>query len=299
MRDPHFDCHYCRGFRKPGFGQGARSATEEDREEDGKYRGRNSADRGWSKSGLIWIDELLFFLCNQNNILFFLVRKTAGHKDSGLMRLGCLPWIIAIALIVGGGQSFYTGLTNRKLVEVGITDFDPAKNDSKWLKITGGELDIINASYEASKLTDIPKEVYVPLVAPGVDSTESPIQILFKTKDEEVIGLLKELKKADEETGGDPMKAIQAMVAIGKERLRPQRDIEGLVQFGIDSDSGEDKVRKLYDNLAENSVVIENGKKPSMMLGLLMLVVGLVIVGFLVKGMKTKEVSMPSAMPKP
>lgn len=54
------------------------------------------------------------------------------------MRLGCLPWIIAIALIVGGGQSFYTGLTNRKLVEVGITDFDPAKNDSKWLKITGG-----------------------------------------------------------------------------------------------------------------------------------------------------------------
>ena len=54
------------------------------------------------------------------------------------MRLGCLPWIIAIALIVGGGQSFYTGLTNRKLVEVGITNFDPAKNDSKWLKITGG-----------------------------------------------------------------------------------------------------------------------------------------------------------------
>ena len=215
------------------------------------------------------------------------------------MRLGCLPWIIAIALIVGGGQSFYTGLTNRKPLVVEISDFDPSKDDSKWLKITGGELDMINASYETSKLSDSPKEVYIPLVAPGVDSTESPIQILFKTKDEEMIGLLNEMKAIDEKSGGDPMEAMKAMIAFGPDRLRPQRDVEGLVQFGIDSDSGEDKVRGLYDNLAENSVVIENGKKPSMMIGLLMLVIGLVIVGFLVKGMKSKEVAMPPAMPQP
>jgi len=212
------------------------------------------------------------------------------------MSLGCLPWIVAIALLVGGGQSLYTGITNRTPTEIGISEFNADESGAKWLKVTGGELDVLNYAYTASKYDDVPDEVFIPLVPSGVDSTETEIQILYKTKEESFLEVVVALNKFED--GKDPTELLKFMTELGPEKLRPKLDVQGVVQYGINSDSNQDKVRELYDNLSAEGVVIEAGTEPSIMKGLVMTLIGLVVAVFMVRKMKPKEIAGPPELPQ-
>lgn len=210
------------------------------------------------------------------------------------MRLGCLLPIVSIALVVGGGQGLYTVVTNRKPTEVTIQDFLKQAPDAKWIKVTGGELDTVNSVYNSGITKGDAKEIYVPVVPDGVDSTKEPIQLLLLTKDPELVSFINESRKLDEGTTTEE----QAMEFMAKNlaKLRPARDVEGLVQFGIDSDDKKrKKIKALYNNLAEDAIILEDGKKPEAGQSAFLLLGGLGLGGFLAS--RSMKKSSPPPMP--
>ncbi|MDP0489451.1 MAG: hypothetical protein Q7Q71_00190 [Verrucomicrobiota bacterium JB023] len=210
------------------------------------------------------------------------------------MKLGCFPWLITAALIIGGGQSLFTGLTNTKVTEIDIRDLDSATVEAKWLRITGGHLDVLNYSY-TSFLGGTPSEVYVPLVPPDVEEGQL-IHVLFKTSDSAILSTVEELQKIQEE-GQPDGEGIMKLLEMSDEKLRPKRDVEGIVLFGIDTGRDERKIRESYENLAPKNIILAEGEQPSWFLGGLSLIGGVVLGGFLLRGTKTKTVAGPPTLP--
>jgi hypothetical protein len=216
------------------------------------------------------------------------------------MRLGCLLPLVSIAMIFGGGQSLYTAIRNRKPVEISIDSLIEGKTEAKWLRITGGVLDTTNSAYPSAFGVGKATSMYVPLMQPDRDSDEDPIQVLVLTKDQGLLDFTNELRKFDEET--TVKGAAEEFIAKNLDKLRVPKSVEGLVQYGIDSSSKrERKLHKIYGNLAEDAIILEEGEKPSMGLGVFMLFGGLALGGFLMKSSANKPnlVPMPQAGPPP
>ncbi|WP_035614793.1 hypothetical protein [Haloferula sp. BvORR071] len=213
-----------------------------------------------------------------------------------IMRLGCLLPLLSLGLLALGGQGLYTIATNRKPLEISIQDFYKQTPDAKWLKVTGGELDTLNSVFTSRTSGSDAKEIYVPVVAPGEDSTTGNIRLLLLTKDPELVGFINEGRKI-EAGGGSPEKAIE-FAAKNADKLRPKRDVEGLVQFGIESDSKKrDKVAKLYPNLDSNAAIIEDGKRPDLAQASLMTALGLLLGALVVRGHLKKAEPQPQGPP--
>lgn len=203
------------------------------------------------------------------------------------MRLGCLLPLASIALVCFGAQGLYTVATNRKPVEISIQDFQKqaSPGDKKWLKITGGELDTLNSVYNSGSGNEDAKEIYVPVVAPGEDSTKTPIRLLLLTKDPELVSFINEGRKIDESS---PTKALE-FAAKNASKLRPKRDIEGLVEFGLDSDDKKRaKIDKLYTNMDPKAIILKDGDKPSLGKAGIMMGIGLVLGFFSLRGFVKK-----------
>jgi len=194
-----------------------------------------------------------------------------------MMRLGCLLPLVSIALIIGGGQGVYTGLKNRKLTEISIESVVAEKPSTEWLKITGGTLDVMNSTYTSSKFgKGDAKSIYVPLVPSKVDSTKDTIHVLIKTKDEDLLNFTNNVRHFDEGKGSEA--AATAFLIKNVDKMKVARPVQGLVKFGIDGDDKEiRKIRGLYDNLASDVIVMEEGAAPSTGTGMAMLAGGLVL----------------------
>lgn len=199
------------------------------------------------------------------------------------MRLGCLLPLIAIALIIGGGQSAYTGLKNRKVTEIAIDKLISSKPKEDWLNISGGVLDTLNSVYPtgrfgAKKATSL----YVPLVPPGTDSSKSQIHVLVLTKDPGLLDFTNQMQQMENSNVNET--DATAFLIRNADRLHIKRPVMGLAQFGIEAnDKKTRKVRELYSNLADDVIILEEGKKPDTFLGLGMLIGGLIMAGLLVK----------------
>lgn len=190
------------------------------------------------------------------------------------MRGGCFGLIVCVALLWGGGQMFYTGITNRAITEIGIEELADKPTSKKWLRVTGGTLDFFNAAYAESIGGDI-TELYVPLVPEGADSSEDTIHVIYKTDEPGHIDRAEKVNDLDPEAEPGEEELLK-LIAL----LRPQVDVEGVVQFGIDSDSTDEKARDLFPNAAPNMLVIGAGETPSWIGGGAMLLVGILLALF-------------------
>lgn len=179
-------------------------------------------------------------------------------------------------------------------MEVSIAEFMAKTPDAKWLRVTGGELDTLNSVYPTGISKGDAKEIYVPVMEPGNDSTEGAIKLLLLTKDPELVGLVNEAKQVDDDPSPERLKTFLASRAA---QLRPQKSVEGLVQFGIQSDSKRRaKIGKIYANLASDAVILEDGKKPSPGKGSVLVLGGLGLGGVLLRrGKKSSPPPMPPA----
>jgi len=215
------------------------------------------------------------------------------------MRLGCLLPIASAALLFAGGQGFYTVATNRKPVEISIQDFNKQPPGAKWLKVTGGELDTFNSVFPSRAGSKEAKEIYVPVVAPGEDSTKGTIRLLLLTKDPELVNFVNESNKIDDGTL-TPDKAME-FAAKHADKIHPKRDVEGLVQFGIDDDSKKrDKMGKLYPNMDSDAIILKDGEKPDWGKSIIFLVIGLVLGLISVRGLfKKQDPAQPTQQPPP
>ncbi len=194
-----------------------------------------------------------------------------------IMNVGCLGIIITIALLWGGGQALYTALKNSKPLEIDVETYIKTRPDAEWVTLTNGSMNRIESVSSVSKLGKTVTEVFTPLRPVGQADTE-PVHILISSKD----SASKDLVKAMSDAGSDPA-AISRFLKTHGASLETQKPVSGLVKFGIDADSRtRDKLNAVKDlKLSPGFVIIADGEKPSLVLGLVMTGLGL-IVGFFV-----------------
>ena len=63
--------------------------------------------------------------------------------------------------LVVAAKGHYTGFTNRKKTEVTIEELYQKIPEAKWLKVTGGQLDVLDSAY-ISFLGEEPTSLYIP-----------------------------------------------------------------------------------------------------------------------------------------
>ncbi len=196
--------------------------------------------------------------------------------DRASMRLGCLLPMVSLAMVIGGGQSIFTAVSNRKPTEVAMEGILQKAPSAKWLRIKGGVLDVANAGYSSMFGVANAASLYIPLVLPEEDSSEGIIRVLVLSKDPELVGFINDMREVDRNQAAPDAKKEFLLQNLSK--LRVARNVEGVVQYGIEAGGKKErKIRQLYGNLASDVLILEEGARPDMGLGVFMLVGGLAL----------------------
>jgi hypothetical protein len=212
-----------------------------------------------------------------------------GVKDPRIGWLGLI--LISVAVSTVGGQGVYTATRNRKPTVMSLERYVKERPKATWLKLKDAVLDIPNSSYKGRG--SIITEVFVPLRAQN-EPDNSGIAVVLVTKDEETIALVRELKGI---TNSD-----QAIVFAAKnyQKLYPQRDVNGLVQFGVTlSDQDRHKLQKSNTQLDSNFIIIADGKKPSPIWSMTLLFGGLFATIWLIRHWPSYTSVSSGATPPP
>jgi hypothetical protein len=200
------------------------------------------------------------------------------------MRAGCFLVLVAVAMLIGGGQGLYMGLAHRECRVLSYEDFVKEKPRHGWFQINGCRLNLVEAMYR-SRLIGGVKEAYIP--AHGASDEEGPTHLLVLTKDPQILGTVNDLNKLDK---GNEAAALKALAA-NRDRLFATRDVKGMLQYGIDVKSRvNNRLSKLDNSLAPDFVVLEEGKTPELGFSLFMLCGGLLLTSYLLY----RVVSSPS-----
>ncbi len=147
--------------------------------------------------------------------------------------------------------------------------------------LTGGRMSFHESAYTATIGTDDPDELYIPVRPVGEDDESSVIHVLYQTKEVEFLDLLDGIQTVSKAENASSSKAMRLLKKVAFFEKNP---VEGLVQFGMESNKTDRKIKDLFDNLAKDCIIIEAGATPpSLWLGILMLAGGLGI-GFFMLG---------------
>lgn len=199
-------------------------------------------------------------------------------------RFGCFLVIGVIALLWGGGQGVYTGLTNTKQTEIALADYVKQKPSATWLKLKDCQVSTIDAAY-TSKWGTI-SEVYIPLHVPGAPRDEK-VHVLLATKDAATIKMIEQMSKLTSDQD------LLKFALENREKLLSKRDVGGIVRFGIDlKDKDRRKLANLDKNLTPDFVIISEGEKPEIFVSIFMLALGLVL-GFVLISSAASSKSEP------
>ncbi len=194
-------------------------------------------------------------------------------SSRGFISIGCLGYLIVIALLYGGGQGIYTALKNREPKVIPTKDYLARPPDAEWVTLKGATLNLLESAHRESSITGKIEEVFIPV---RVDENDSgPVKVLLATKDKETLATLEAISSAGGKTGSQ--EAVLKAVAGHASQVLRVRDISGLVRFGIDADSKtRDKLAGLRMRLAKDFIILDEGKKPELGLSLILLVIGLI-----------------------
>lgn len=209
----------------------------------------------------------------------------------GAISLGCLGYIIVIACFWAGGQGVFTWIKNREPLEITIEDYIGKKPDALWLTLKNARLSLLEAAHKESISGRI-TEIYIPLRRKD-EQPGAPVHVLLSTKDKEIIAAL------DDINSGKDMKQVVDAASRHAEKLFMEKDITGLVRYGIHSDDKtRDKLAGLRMRLAKGFVIVDEGEKPDLLTSVLMLVFGAAVaIGMLRSA--AKEAGAPSPLPPP
>lgn len=198
------------------------------------------------------------------------------RRHHGFMNLGCLGYLITLALLIGGGQGIYTALKNRAPLEITVSDYLAKRPEGEWVTFKDATLNLLESAHmeRLGKIT----EVFIP-VQPGETKEGAPVHILMSTKDDEILAAMTDMNAA-----GDSEQKVLEAAARNASKLFMKRDVSGLIQFGIDSDSKtRAKLEKLDMNLAKDFVILEEGKEPALGASAAMFLGGLVLGIFMLR----------------
>src|SRR4051794_34636932 len=113
------------------------------------------------------------------------------------MRGGCLLIVLALALLIGGGQGLFVGLTNPSPTALTYDEFIARRPSRGWYTVTGCRLNLLDAISRSGRLSGRVSEVYVPVTRAG--GGEGPIRLVALCKDPAILDTVNDLSRA---TGG-------------------------------------------------------------------------------------------------
>ena len=191
-----------------------------------------------------------------------------------------------IALLWGGGQRVYTAATNLEPASYSMEEYLSDRPDDKWLTLSDTELSLPQASYAQTRFIGKVNELYIPVFSTE-DKAQGFIQVVLATKNETQLQTLQDLQAAAEQ--GE--ETVIEYAAANQDKLFPQGEVSGLVQYGIDVDDDTRlQLKDLYgDQLAEDFIFLKDGAKPNFLLAGLPLVAGLLLGGVLLKSFVPKR----------
>lgn len=163
----------------------------------------------------------------------------------------------AFAMMAAGAQATYLITTNRTPAEITLAEFHKHRPAARWLKLTECELDLLNARHFNYVESDHAPEFLVPLRPVGAE-TNAPIHALLSLQDEKLE------VQVDAIAIADITRTLGPYLATNTEPLTIERDIEGVVRFGLENIvENREELRSLHPRLAEDFVIIDAGAKPS------------------------------------
>jgi hypothetical protein len=208
-------------------------------------------------------------------------KAVAASKGSGLLgKLGCL---LMLALLWAGGQGVYEGLRNRSPETLTCEAAQAMPPPSTWVHLTGCRVNVLEAAYK-TRFGVPTDDIFIPLKAGG--GGDKAIRLVLATKDPDIVAVVKEMSALD----GNDKKAFFSFLAKNARRLVRDKDVTGMVQSGIDKD---DKIhRRLKEqnkDLADDFLVIDEGREPRLVWSLVLLGGGILLVVLLGAGAAGKK----------
>jgi len=200
--------------------------------------------------------------------------KTPANSQSGYASLMLVFACVIILLFGMGAQGIYTAMKNRKPVVMSWEDFSRLKPKAAWLTLTNCTIDLSSASYQTLRYqnVEIPSELFIPVRSA---SEKEPVKdtILLATRDPELMKTVREMESQPS------LEELKEWIARNTGRVFMRRDVQGLVQFGVELDRGEKrKLAKLQINLAPDFIILEEGKRPEITQSIGYLALGAVFV---------------------
>jgi hypothetical protein len=200
-------------------------------------------------------------------------------RPHGAVRIGCLGYAIAIALLWVGGQELYTYLKNPKPLEVTVEEYITQKPNAEWVTLKSVHLNLLESA--ASKITYSSRypdrvgqitAIYIPVRSKEAKQ-DAPVHIVLETRNDDVIGAFSDINR----TGATPSENAEA-IARNAHMLNITRDVTGLVRFGFHTKSEtRQQLAHLNADLTKDFVIVSEGWKPDLFLGSLFLGLGLLI----------------------
>ena len=213
----------------------------------------------------------------------------------GFISIGCLGYLIVIALLYMGGQGIYTALKNREPLVISAKQYLAKPPNAEWVTLKDATLNLLESAHRES-ITGKIEEVFIPVRAHEND--EGPVKVLLSTKDKETIAAMEAIASAGGKNGADA--AVLKAVASNASQVCRVRDVTGLVRFGIDADSKtRDKLAGLNMRLAKDFIIMDEGKKPELGLSVLLLIMGVIGAVVAFKRASGNANTPPAAPPPP
>jgi hypothetical protein len=186
--------------------------------------------------------------------------------------------IVLVVLVVGafwwGGHIVYVGLRNGTQVELTCAEYERARPDAEWLRLTRCAADVDHIAIVTSSKSGRITKVYIPLRPEGASAAGAP-HLVVERDDDAFIELVARAEHGAAETTSDQ---IVHML---------DEPVDGLVQIGLSlSDKRQQELRGLRLGLDHDFAIIERGAKPTspwLGIGVIALAAGVcawVIVGF-------------------
>ena len=191
---------------------------------------------------------------------------------------GCMLALVAVAMLWGGSQGLYTYLNNPEPVEMSCAEYAEKRPEGEWVKLSECEYWLDEAviigmpkgfgdtgkSEEFATVDD----VYVPLRPKGQPIGEST-PLVMASNDGELESRITKVALSD-----TPDRVLREHPEWGTETIT----VEGTIQYGIElSEEDRKDVERLSDDLDENFVVVDRGKKPDLQVSLSMTIAGVVL----------------------
>ena len=152
--------------------------------------------------------------------------------------------------------------------------FEKEKPQEGWFHIKGAQLSVIESAFEEDKTTHTLKKAFVPVSSSAdlLGDKNKQTYLLMETTDQAILDVVHDAQGLSDEKS-----AIQ-YVEKNPQRAFPVRDVEGMIKTGLNEDSStRDELKKLDSTLAPNYVVLQEGRHPSLGLGIGMLLGGLLL----------------------